>query len=96
MPHEDIRLEMDIQTTANTSTTTEDGTKAIQTIKGFSDDEILTTDEHKQQKADKVYFQGKWFACTSCTLSENTPLRHYVSLFTECLDQEVEDELDAE
>ena len=78
IPYEDLTIK-----------TEEDGRKSIQKLKVFCDYEILAEDEHKkQQKADRVWFQGKWFECLSSRLSENTPLRHWTATFVQCLDAE--------
>lgn len=88
MPYEDLRLPMDIQTLEDKIITTEDGSRSLQTLKTFCDYPIIVTDTERQQKADRIWFQEKWFECTSSRLSENTSLRHYTATFTECLDQE--------
>jgi hypothetical protein len=79
---------MDIQTLENRVDTTPDGRDSIQRLKVFCDLEILAEDQSKQQKADRVFFQGKWFECQTSRLSENTPLRHYTATFVQCLDEE--------
>ena len=87
-PYEDMTLPMDVQTLSNQATTEEDGTEAVQKLKVFCDFEILTESQDKQQKADRLWFQGKWFVCRQARLSENTPLRHWTCEFTEALDSE--------
>lgn len=77
---------MDIQTLSDDIITTPDGTVSVQRLKVFSDTEILTEDTASQQKADRIYYQGKWFECKSARLSENTILRHYTATFVEMLD----------
>lgn len=88
IPYTEITLPMDIQTLENVDITTQDGTTSVQKLKAFCDEPILTESANNQQKADRVWFQGKWFDCTSCRLSENTPLKHYTATFIECLNQE--------
>lgn len=88
IPFEDLTLPMDIQTLEDVVITTPDGSKSVQKLKVFCDSEIFVESEAKQQKADRLWFQNKWFECKSCRLSENTPLRHYTATFIECLDQE--------
>ena len=88
IPYEDLTLPMDVQTLEDVVITTPDGSKSVQKLKVFCDSEILVESEAKQQKADRLWFQNKWFECKSCKLSENTPLRHYTATFIECLDQE--------
>ena len=82
--YEDTYMQMDIQTTEDTMTTDEDGTKSKQRLKVFCDSELLIEIPEKEQKADRIYFQDKWFDCTSCRLSDNTPLRHWTATFVEC------------
>ncbi len=79
---------MDIQTLENKVDTTQDGRDAIQRLKVFCDLEIFAENQAKQQKADRIFFQGKWFECQTSRLSENTPLRHYTATFVQCLDDE--------
>lgn len=88
IPYKDLTLPMDVQTLEDVVITTPDGSKSVQKLKVFCDSEILVESEAEQQKADRLWFQKKWFECKSCRLSENTPLRHYTATFIECLDQE--------
>ena len=88
IPYENLTLPMDVQTLEDVVVTTPDGSKSVQKLKVFCDSEIFVESEAKQQKADRLWFQNKWFECKSCRLSENTPLRHYTATFIECLDQE--------
>ena len=88
IPYEDLTLLMDVQTLEDVVITTPDGSKSVQKLKVFCDRGILVESEDRQQKADRLWFQNKWFECKSCRLSENTPLRHYTATFIECLDQE--------
>lgn len=92
IPYEDLKLPMDVQTLEDVVITTPDGSKSVQKLKVFCDSEILVESEAKQQKADRLWFQNKWFECKSCRLSENTPLRHYTATFIECLAQELPNE----
>ena len=88
IPYEDSMLPMDIQTLEDQIITTPDGSKSVQRLKVFCDSIILVENEVKQQKADRIWFQDKWFECRSSRLSENTPLKHWTATFVECLDQE--------
>ena len=88
IPYEEFMLLMDVQTMENVVITTPDGSESVQRLKAFCDDKILVENTAEKQKADRLWFQGKWFECRSSRLSENTPLRHYTATFVECLDQE--------
>lgn len=91
IPFEEKTLPMDVQTLEDIVETTQDGSRSIQRLKVFCDFKLLIESEADQQKADRLWFQDKWFECRSCRLSENTPLRHYTATFVECLDQEPSD-----
>lgn len=84
----DIVIKMDVQTLKKSHTTSDDGDYTLQRVKAFSDDQVFTADQLTQKRADCLWFQGKWFECVSCILSENTVLKHYTSEFVQCLTQE--------
>lgn len=88
IPYKELTLLADIQTMEDVVITMEDGSESVQHLKVFCDEEILVENTAKKQKADRLWFQGKWFECRSSRLSENTPLRHYTATFVECLDHE--------
>lgn len=88
IPYKDFMFLMDVQTTEDVVKTAQDGSQAVQKLKVFCDSEIFVESEVQQQKADRLFFHGKWFECRSCRLSENTPLRHYTATFVECPDQD--------
>lgn len=88
IPYNDLTLPMDVQTMEDKVVTGPDGTDSVQRLKVFCDYKIFCENEHKRQKADRLWFQGKWFDCQSSRLSENTPLRHWTATFVECLDQD--------
>lgn len=87
IPFEEITLPMDVQTLEDIVITTPEGSRSVQKLKVFCDTELLVENTRTQQKADRLLFQGDWFECRSCRLSENTPLRHYTATFIQCLDQ---------
>lgn len=86
--YNDMIILMDVQTTKKGHTTDESGDYTLQHLKAFSDDEVMTASEVGKQRADCLWYQGKWFECVSSVLSENTILRHYTSEWTQCLNQE--------
>lgn len=86
IPFKNLTLLMDVQTLKDEVITTPDGEKSVQMLKVFCDEELLVENVSRKQKADRLWFQNKWFACRSCRLSENTPLIHYTATFAELLD----------
>lgn len=91
IPYTEMTLKMDVQTLKDEVITMSDGSKSVQRLKVFCDQEILVENQQKQQKSDRLFFQDKWFDCRACRLSENTPLRHYTAVFVECLDVQAEE-----
>lgn len=87
-PYEEKVITADVQTLQNDSAMGPDGAEAVQKLQMFSNEEIFVENNELQQKADRLWFQNKWFEAKSSVLSENTPLRHWTSTFTECLDQD--------
>ena len=81
----DYIAKLDIQTMSDVQRTTPEGDRSLQRIKTFGDAHIKTAKD--EIKADRVYFQDKWFECVASRLSENTVIRHWTSEFVECLDQ---------
>lgn len=96
IPYEDKTLPIDVQTLEDVVITTPDGANSVQRLKVFCDFPILVENTEKKQKADRIYFQGKWFECKSSRLSNNTPLKHYTATFVELLDNEPEPEQETE
>ncbi len=88
VPYQDLQFLMDVQTEEDTVKMDTDGAKSGQKLKVFCDSPLLVEDAGRQQKADRLWFQGKWFSCQNSRLSENTVLRHYTAAFAECPDQE--------
>lgn len=86
--YEERTLLMDVQTMEDAVITESDGSRSVQRLKVFCDEEVLVENTVRKQKADRLWFQGKWFECRASRLSENTPLRHWTSTFVECLDQD--------
>ena len=86
-PYTLISLYMDVQTPSKVSTNKEDGSESVQSLKVFCDSEIFCDDSNSSQKADRLWFQGKWFYCKSSRLSDNTVLRHWTCTFTQCKEQ---------
>lgn len=80
---EEYMFPMDVQTSDNTSSTDESGTRTVQHLKSFSKEKMIPADQKKNIQGDLLYFQDKWFRCDSCKLSDNTMLRHYTSTWTE-------------
>lgn len=84
---EDIVILADVQTTEKRTNTGEDGDDTLQKLKVFSEAEIKTADDSTGRKADLLWFQGKWYECRSSILSDNTMLKHWTSMFTQCANQ---------
>lgn len=87
-PFNDKVVMADVQTVKNESVTETHGSKSVQELKVFCDEELFTTREEENLKADRIWFQGKWFECRASRLSDNTLLAHWTCTFIECPTQE--------
>lgn len=85
-PYTLLSLYMDVQTPSKGSTAKENGLESVQMLKVFCDEEIYC-DDGGTQKADNLWFQGKWFYCKSSRLSDNTVLKHWTCTFIQCKEQ---------
>lgn len=94
--HDDCVMQLDVQTTDDTTVNTSSGSRSVHTLEVYSDEELRIADVHKKQKADMLLFQNKWFICISSYLCENTILRHYISTFVEILDYPEDDEAEVD
>ena len=72
---------LDIQTNSNDSTLDPMGHRETQVIRAFGDNKLKIADTEQGIKGDMLYFNGKWFECTSSVFWEHTPLSHYDSRF---------------
>ena len=87
----DMVVNVDIQTTDRSTTTSETGDRTVQNLKVFTRDEkfeIRPANKERGTTGDWIWFQGRWFECRSSRLSDNTILRHWTCTFTEVFNQE--------
>ena len=77
----DMEVSLDVQTNSNASDLPPMGHRETQVIRAFGTFPIKIADTTNGVKADMLYFNGKWFECTSCVFWEHTPLSHYESQF---------------
>ena len=82
----DYVVKLDVQTLSDTSYTQPYGDRSIQRLKAFGDYQFRPASEGI--KADRLWFQGRWFECIAARWSGNTWIRHWTSEFVECPDQE--------
>lgn len=90
IPYSEKTLPMHVVTLDDRIMTSEDGSHSVQRIQVFCEQRLLIEDQRSEQKADRLFFNDKWFECVSCKLSDDTILAHYTAEFVECIDQEVE------
>ena len=83
---EDRTVRLDVQTLSDSAYTQPYGDRSVQRVKAFGDYQFRPASEGI--KADKLWFQGRWFECIAARWSGNTWIRHWTSEFVECADQE--------
>ena len=77
----DSIVKLDVQTNSNGNSLEPSGQRDTQVIRAFGDFPIKAADTTAGTKGDMLWFNGKWFECTSCVFWEHTPLSHYDSQF---------------
>ena len=82
--YSDIQVELDVQPfSAKELEVLPEGERSMKHIKTFGDHPIQTADQKAGVKADRLFYEGRWYECTSSEPWTATPLGHYSSKFTE-------------
>ena len=84
--YKDMKVKLDVQTLSDTQNTQPYGDVSVQRVKAFGDYQFRPASDGI--KADRMWFQGRWFECVAARWSGNTWIRHWTSEFIECPDQE--------
>ena len=86
--YDDITLPANVQTLEDEIITASEGERSVRRLEMFSDERIMTDDPENRIKADMLWYQGKWYQCRSSVLCDTTILKHWDSVFVECLIQD--------
>lgn len=68
--------------------TTPEGQRVVRRLKSYSNSRIRAADEKTQTFADRIFYQGLWYECTSSMKWDHTILAHYRSNFVLCHKQD--------
>lgn len=60
-----------------------EGQRSIRRIKSIGTTQFTPADEKTGVRGDWVYYEGRWFECSSCHKWDHTILAHYESEFVE-------------
>lgn len=78
----DSVVKLNVQTIGSTQTTvTPEGKRSTRRIKSYGSFPFRVEDVPNGIQADRLFFNGEWYACESSVLWEHTPLSHYRSEF---------------
>lgn len=58
-----------------------EGERTVKRVKAFGADALISADGHAKTPGDLLFYDGKWYECTSCVRWLHTPLSHYESEF---------------
>ncbi len=73
---------LDIQPTGNNMQNLAEGDRTVMSIRAYGEFPIQTADARQYYVADRLFYDGEWYECTSATYYEHTPIRHWVYDFT--------------
>ena len=60
-----------------------EGQRTVKRLKSIGSTRFTTADESTGTPGDWIYYDGRWYECTSCQLWDHTILSHYESEFVE-------------
>lgn len=73
---------LDIQPSSDTMSGPEAGFDTVMRITVYGDYPFTPANQDEGVKADRVFWQGHWFECTSSMYWDGTPLHHWISTFS--------------
>lgn len=60
-----------------------EGLRTVKHVKTVGGDEFTPADEEHGVQGDRLFYEGKWYECTSCQKWDHTLLSHYEAEFAE-------------
>lgn len=81
---------LDIQPVNNSQQNLAEGDRTVRSIRAYGEFPIQTADAGQYYRADRLFFDGEWFECTSAQYYEHTPIKHWVYDFTRVPESENE------
>ena len=80
--YEDTIAHLDIQPVSDTMGSPDAGFDSVTRIVVYGDYPFAPASQDDERKADRVFWQGHWYECTSSMFWDGTPLHHWISNFT--------------
>ena len=82
-PYTDVKMRLNVQPLSpDELMALPEGERTKKRVKSFGSDKLISADEFTGTPADCLFYQGRWYKCTSSVLWDHTMLRHYRSEFT--------------
>ena len=81
-PHTDAVTRLDVQPlTPDELMALPEGDRTVKRVKTFGPDRLTSADDYDDIPADRLFYQGLWYECTSSVMWDHTLLSHYRSDF---------------
>ena len=81
-PYSDTTMRLDVQPlTPDELMALPEGDRTVKRIKTFGGDKLASADEFEGIPGDRLFYNGRWFECTSSVRWDHTLLSHYRSDF---------------
>lgn len=81
MGYKDTTVFLDVQTLSDDEMVEEGGSRDKWVLKTFGDFPIRCSKQEEGVKSDQLFYEGRWFECSSSRCSRNTILNHWTSTF---------------
>lgn len=80
--HEDQSVFFDVQMISDDEVKEDAGSRDKMMLKTFGDFPVRCTKQEDGVQPDRLFYDGRWYECTSSRLSQNTFIKHWTSVFT--------------
>lgn len=81
-PYTDTLMKLDVQPlTPDDLMALPEGDRTVKRVKTFGGAKLTSADEFEGIPGDRLFYNGRWFECTSSVMWDHTILRHYRSDF---------------
>ena len=81
-PYTDAVMKLDVQPLSSDDLLAlPDGDRTVKRIKSFGGAKLTAADEFEGRPGDRLFYNGRWYECTSSVMWDHTILRHYRSDF---------------
>jgi len=81
-PYSDTLIRLNVQPlSSNELLALPEGERTVKRVKSFGPDKLTSADDFEGVPGDRLFYNGRWYECTSSVMWDHTILAHYRSDF---------------